>query len=321
MSRFVFFSLALTIFVASHAHAEIVDRIVATVANEPILRSDLVEEVAPLVRNLRSEGVSPAEIQREVDEAMRDALDLAIERKLLYRQALIEDIQVEDEDIEERVARIKAQYDSEKEFMEALEEAGESLSDFRQQLRQQIMAISMGLRQRRLFERDAVVSESEIAQYYEDAREEFSQPERIQLRRIFLRADEDQAERRKVRARLETLREEAELGADFGELAKTYSEGPSKEAGGMVGWVTRGALVPELEEAAFELEEGEVSPVIEMDRGFALLKADRREDAGIADLDDARVQIEPILREQHAEERYRKWIEELRKRGSVRVLL
>jgi len=108
-------------------------------------------------------------------------------------------------------------------------------------------------------------------------------------------------------------------GGDFAAVAKAYSKGPNAEEGGVIGWVVRGDLVKVLEEAAFALPVGGISEVLESPGGFHVLRVTERQEAGQATLEDVRKDIEPKLRAEIAAERYRQWIQELRKESRVRV--
>lgn len=306
---------------AGLAPAETVDQVVATVDTEVILYSDLVGEVQPLLQDLHLRAGSTAQFEVERDRILREALDQAIERKILYREAVLSGFSITDKEVEERMQKVLESYESPEAFRRMLEEAGETMSDFRESLRKQILAISLGMQRRRQFEEQAVVSEAEARQYFEDHKGEFERPERVKVRRIFLGAGEASAERATVRARLETLAEEADLGAEFAGLAKAHSEGPDAEGGGLVGWVARGDLVPELDEVVFSLSPGELSEVVETQWGFHLLLVDEHQEAGLASFDEARPGIERKLRARYADERYKKWISELRQRRRVRVLI
>jgi len=299
----------------------VIDSVVATVDNEPILQSDLMMEIAPLVESLRMAGTPDHEIDRQVEGALEEALETAIEQRILHRQAVLRGFQVDDEAVEERIDTIREQFPSNDAFLRALREAGETMSDFRDRMRRQIMAVSMGAGVRRDFEQEAVVTESDIAQYYQDNQREFSHGERIRMRRIFLDAGSTPEARETAHGRLAALKAELEQGVSFGDLARAHSEGPEAENGGVVGWVERGDLVPALEEILFGLATGGVSDPVDTEFGVQLLKADERSESGTMSLQEARTEIEPILRRKYAAERYDKWMSDLRKRSQVRVLL
>jgi len=299
--------------------AVVIDSVVATVDNEPILESDLMTEIAPLVESLRISGAADSEMQRQIELALNEALDTAIEQRILHRQALLRGFQVDDQAVEERIERIRSQFPTNDAFLRAMQEAGETMSDFRERMRRQILAVSMGAGQRREFEKEAVITESDIAQYYQDYRQEFSHDERIRIRRIFLDAGQSPEDRARAKARLLALKAELDQGAAFADLARAHSEGPEAADGGLVGWVERGDLVAELEAPVFALQVGEVTEPIDTEFGVLLMKADERVGAGTMSLQEARTKIEPILRQKYAAERFDKWMTELRKGSRVRV--
>ncbi len=308
-------------FCCGSAQAELVDAVVATVGSEIILHSEVMDEIGPIIGEIQAAAPSSAAFENQVQEVFREALEQSIERKILYREAVLAGFQIPEEEVESRLERIIKQYDSRDAFMEMIEEAGETMSDFRERLRKQILAISMGLSKRRDFEAEAVVSESEMAQYYQDNLDTFSRPERVKLRRIFLPAGKEPGERRRVKARVEALRDQVATGGDFSDLAAQYSKGPAASDGGTIGWIVQGDLVDTLETAAFKLGADEMSEVLETEFGFTLLQAEAHEAPGTASFEEVRTDIEPALRADYADERYDKWIRELRKRSQVRVLI
>lgn len=295
--------------VAGQSSAELIDAVVASVDKEVILQSDIISEIRPAL-----EGLSEAQAQ----ELFARTLDQAIEQKILYREGVLNDIKITDEQLEERLKRYRAQFDSEDAFLRALTDAGETMSDLRERIRKQTVALSMGMSKRMMLEKEITISEADVAQYYQDNAAAFQKAERVKLYRIFLAAEKDEAARARALARIEALREELGLGADFSQLAIQHSEGPAAAQGGFVGWVERGELVPELENVAFSLSPGDISPVIETEFGMMLLKAEEKVEAGQATFDEVRNEIEPALRQRYADEKYQKWMSELRKRSRVR---
>lgn len=309
------------------ARAEVVDQVVATVDTEAILLSEIMFQVAPVAEELRMTSGSQREFNRALERQIRATLEQAIESKILYREALLSGLSIHEDAIERELTRLKKSFDSNEAFLEELENAGETMSDLRERMKKQTLARAMAARKMEEFESEVAVSESEVAQYYEDHKEKFSRPERVRCRQIFLAKEAGGPQPEVLRARLEAVAREIENGASFSQLAEAFSQGAGAEDGGLIGWVnhstpdTPGDLVKPLEDAVFAVQEGEVTGIVETDFGFHLLKVEKREEAGLASLDEVRKEIEPELRTQAAQERYDKWIAELRKRSQVRVFI
>src|SRR4030043_813597 len=125
------------------------------------------------------------------------------------------------------------------------------------------------------------VTPSEIDNFYQNNREKFGQPKRVKVRHILIKSDPKDAEAAaKARQKAESIREAAAKGRDFAVLAKQHSEDPgTKDRGGEIGFITRGQVVPEFEEAAFSLKVGGMSNVIQTPYGLHILKVDEIQEA------------------------------------------
>ena len=313
--------VALTALSGPFVSADIVDQVVANVDTEVILLSDIMTEIGPQIADLRRDAPNEEAFNQAVQDKVRATLDQAIETKILLREAQLAGISLDDATVEKRLEEYRKLFDTNEEFLQELQRAGETLSDLRTRLRKQMLARKMAFDKMQEFADDVVISESEVAQYYQDHMDDFRHPERVRCAQIFIAAPADASQRAVAKARLEQLRDEVVSGTEFGELAIEYSEAPGAEDGGIIGWVQRGDLVKPLEDAAFALEPGQLGEVIETDSGFHLLTIDKKEPAGQATLDEARKDIGPLIQNQVATERYEKWIDELRKRSRVRVFI
>ncbi len=312
---------ALVLAVGAGAYGETVDGIVATVGTEVILHSELVEQIAPVLTDLRLKAANEEQFNEQAKVLLGKALEDAVDNRILLREALLVGIDVDKAVVEQRVVEVKKRFASDAEFEKEMAKAGETVSDLRERVKKQILATSFGLNKRRAFEKEASVSEADIDQYYREHSDEFTHPERVRVRRVFLEAKQDASERAQVEARMTEIKKEAGGGADFATLAKTYSAGPEASDGGLVGWVTRDSLVKELADVAFSLAEGGVSDVSSTQYGLVILKVEKKEVAGSLGLDEARKQIEPQLRAKAADEKFKTWMTGQRKRSRVRIFL
>ncbi len=299
----------------------LLDGIVATVDNEPILMSDIREEIAPFLADLKSQGATAQQIQQEMEQAFQKALDRYIERLLLYRKAINEGLQVDEKEIDDRVNKIKKRYGSAEEFNRLLEGSGESMTEFRERIKKQIIALSYAMKKRKEFEKSITITEPEISKYYNEHIEEFQNPQRVKVRRIFLSASKEADERAKVRERIMEIYDQLKQGADFASVAENESQGPEADRSGLIGWVSKGDLVPELEEVVENLSVGEISPPVETEWGFHILKVEEKEGNEKLSYEKARIIIEPKLKEQYVNERYQKWINELKKSARIRIFM
>lgn len=128
-----------------------------------------------------------------------------------------------------------------------------------------------------------------IKSSYEAHEARWTQSEKVKARHILAKVAKTASpeEKKAARGKIEAAIKELEGGADFAELAKKVSEGPSGPKGGDLGEFGRGAMVKAFEEAAFALKPGEISAVVESSFGFHVIKVETKTEAGKTSLEDA----------------------------------
>ena len=123
------------------------------------------------------------------------------------------------------------------------------------------------------------VSDDDVRTYYDDNRNRYSEITSVKASHILKKIPEGANEKKKLEIKTEaaellvTVRKAIDENKQFADLAKEYSEGPSKTNGGSLGYFERGKMVPSFERACFdELEVGEVSDLVESEFGYHIIK-------------------------------------------------
>lgn len=141
------------------------------------------------------------------------------------------------------------------------------------------------------------VAPSEVQAFYERNKDGYTRPEQVKVRHIVIRPEENATAGNgaQARQRLLDLKKRLDQGDSFQALAKEYSQGPSAEQGGSLGWVKRGDTVKPFEEAAFSLEPGQVSQPVQTQFGWHLIKVEDKKAEGLQPLEAVRDEVRQRL--------------------------
>jgi peptidyl-prolyl cis-trans isomerase D len=135
-----------------------------------------------------------------------------------------------------------------------------------------------------------IVPPADVERAYNDNIEQYSTPEQVRASHILLKTEgKDDAA---VKAKAEDILKQARAGADFGELAKKYSEDEgSAKNGGDLDYFTRGKMVPEFESVAFMLQPGQISDLVKSPFGYHIIKVTDKKAGTRRTLADMRQQL------------------------------
>jgi peptidyl-prolyl cis-trans isomerase D len=143
------------------------------------------------------------------------------------------------------------------------------------------------------FAQEVTPSDEDVQVYYEEHQAEFNKPEEVRARHILFKiapgSSED--EKKAVRERAAAVLQRARGGEDFAQLARDNSEDSTAAAGGDLGAFRRGAMTKPFEDAAFGLEAGAISDLVETEFGLHIIKVEEKTAAGVRSLDEVRPEI------------------------------
>ena len=157
------------------------------------------------------------------------------------------------------------------------------------------------------------VREREVRRYYKKYAENYVTPPEVKARHILLKLipDAPENEQQEKSEQLNKLLAEIKAGSSFEELAKNHSEDATSAEGGDLGWFKPGEMVPAFESAAFALEAGQVSEIVQSPFGLHLIKVEERKNEITKSLDEAREEITLILAESRAQKRLEEELDRL----------
>lgn len=143
------------------------------------------------------------------------------------------------------------------------------------------------------FVASAQVSDTDLRKAYNENMDSYRQPERVQVRHILVKTQgKPKEEVPKLKGKADDLLKQLKAGGKFDELAKKNSEDTgSAEKGGELGFIVRGQTVPNFEKAAFSLQPGQLSDVIETEYGYHILQVEKKEDAHTQTFEEVRPQL------------------------------
>lgn len=295
--------------------AELPD-VVARVNGQTISRDDLQQAVGEL--EARAGQSVPAD-QR--DRVVRGVLDQLIAYRLLAQESASRKVAIPDADVDARIAQIRSQFPSEQQFTQTLAQRKLTLEGLRVDIREGMQIDHMI--DAEVATRTSVTPE-QVNDFYTKNPSEFQQAERVRASHILIRVPEggDAAAKEQARTRAAEILKEVKAGRDFAALAKEHSQDPgSAPSGGELGAFERGQMVGPFEEAAFSLPAGQTSELVETQFGFHIIKVVEKQTARAIPLEEVRKQVEQYLQGQNKERETQVFIDALKAKGKVEILI
>ncbi len=270
MKRIMLLVLLLPLLVA--VNAEVIDRVVAKVGTDVVLLSDLQKQLAQMQ--------SAKMLTPETDP--RNVLMDMVEQKLMIQKAKDLNLQIDEARIKSTAERymkqIKSRYPDDAAFTADLRKSKLSESDLMKYYVDMITesALTEQLVSKYISSK-VKVTEKEMQQYYQVTKDTLAvKPISWQLGMIMREVSPGEEAAAQKKAELSAILARLNQGEDFAAIATTESDCPSKEVGGDLGFFKAGMMVKPFEEAAFALNVGEISGIVETQFGYHIIKLEEK---------------------------------------------
>ncbi|WP_143822254.1 peptidylprolyl isomerase [Mucilaginibacter pedocola] len=247
-----------------------IDKIAAIVGSSIILQSDIELQYAQYLVS----GQQPPPDFKAV------LLQNQLTQKLLAQQAVIDSVQVKDEDVDSEVERRMRSFIQRAGGQERLEQfLGRSVIQYKDEIRPDIKESLVAQRMRAKITEKVNTTPQDVKRFFDlmpkDSLPTFNKE--VEVGEIVFNPKMTKEEKQFYKDKSEELRQRVKKGEDFGALARLYSQDPgSAPDGGDLGFNDRNGFVKEFSAVAFKLKAGEISPVFESDFGFHFLQVIER---------------------------------------------
>lgn len=261
-----------------------IDRIVAVVGTTPILWSEVLEQVN--IRRARGIQVpeDPEAQMKFAGEVLNEMVDVEV---MVQRARKDTSIVVADadltENVEQRMKQLRGNFKSDQELAQALKADGfGTVEEYRRWMMDQARRSTMQQKLVQKMRQDGkmvtvAVAEDEITEAFAKEKDRLpKRPATVTFRQIVVPTTASEAAMKRAYARTDSLLTELRTGADFEKIAKRESQdSASAVQGGDLGWSRRGQMVPAFDQMMFYLPPGQVSPIVETQYGYHIIRVDR----------------------------------------------
>lgn len=288
--------------------------VMATVDGIPIKKAAYQQELDSTYQRFHQSGQM---IDGSMYEQLKsEVLESLINLILLDQYGRSQGIGVNDAQVEQVFQEAVTQYPSKRKFIKSLQEAGLTEVDIRTRLKRTLRAQKVV---QTLVAPRVTVTEEELKFYYNQNPYEFEHDVQVHAAHILIKVNPfaGDNERQKAKQHIQQIQKKIKAGEDFAEMAKTYSQGPSKVNGGDLGYFGAAQMAPAFETAAFLLQPGEVSDVVTTQFGFHLIKCYDRKPAGKESFDEAAPRLKARFYQERLNANLRRLVDKLKAEAAI----
>jgi peptidyl-prolyl cis-trans isomerase SurA len=298
-----------------------IEQIAARVNGDIILKSEIDREIDLRRAEKRQSGMDAARVEREMVEESKVILRDLIDRALLMQIAKEAGLNAE-QDVEKTLEdlRIEQKFATREELDKAIIKDYGDLEEFKNNIRTKFL--TQEVIEHEVYGRMIVTSE-EMRKYYDEHNKDFDRPAGIRISEITVLVDRrlpDQVATQ--RKKIDDAYAAVKKGDSFDEVARKYSEVPTADKGGDVGFIA-GNLKEEVNEdiakALEGLDKNQLSNIVEFNDAFTFFKVTDKHNGGILSFELAQGFIRYELLSKAAPEKVREFLTQLREDGFVEV--
>ncbi len=296
--------------------SEVLDERVAVVNGTPILKKDFLWAVSSMEQHMISSGESLDPIARE--NIKKSALDGLIHRELLFQESCRKGITVQPSEIDREYQNLLDAIPRDMDMDTMAKEFNLTEAGIKNEFHR-VLSI------KKLLDREIVVDDTvtqkEIRGFYDSHPEQFVVSGPVHAGHILIKLDPafTGQQKQSAKSRIEAIKQRLSAGEAFSELADQYSEDPGRGKGGDLGFFRRGEMEKSFEDAAFAMQQGQISGIVETRFGYHIIKVFEKKPEIVPAFEKVKQKIEAQLKDDKINQGQNVFIQKLKDKAVIEV--
>lgn len=291
---------------------------VAIVNGSIITGEEFNRELSQVKQRISQQGqkISPPQLEGIRNEILDNLINL----ELLFQESRNNGIKVKKEAIDSQIKSLKQKFPNDAEFEKLLTELKLSESTLK-------LKIKKGIAIQEFVETHIAdkikISDAETKVFHDTNPALFKQSEQVKASHILIKVEPgaDEITKSEAKEKIRKIQQKLDKGEDFAALAKEFSECPSKNNGGDLGYFQRGQMVKSFEAVAFALKTEEVSDVVETNFGYHIIKVVDKKLEKTIPYENVKNDLAQHLKQEKAKQEINKYIQKLREKSKIEKFL
>jgi peptidyl-prolyl cis-trans isomerase C len=292
---------------------ETLPEVVARVNGEDVTKTDFEK----FINQMEASAGQPVPPDRR-NEIYRNALNRLVDMKLLSQEVKARGLHGDEQAVAGEIQSIRGRFPTQEEFNKALAAQGLTEEKLKAEMLTQTSITKMMEAETATA---TAVSDADVKDFYDKNPDRFKRPEQVRASHILFKTEGDDAAKKKARASAESVLKQAKSGKDFAALAKQHSSDGSAPQGGDLGFFVKEQMVPEFSNAAFAMQPGQISDIVESQFGYHIIKVTERKAPETIALDEVAPQVKQYLTQQRQQQRGEAFVKQLRDKAKIEVLI
>lgn len=289
----------------------------ATVNGVSIPRDEFEKKYAKMTKAFTTRNKEiPEGLARRYKESI---LKQIVDKELLGQKIKAAKVETDAAELDREFEDYKKMFRTEQNFDRYLKSSDISVEQIKEN-------IAHNLAVQKLLEQqgDLAVTDEEVKAYYDENQKRYEVKEQVRASHILLKVnpkDDKKADGEAKKKADEIYKEASKKDADFAELAKKHSQGPTASRGGDLSFFTRGRMVPAFEKVAFEMKAGEISKPVKTQFGWHIIKVTDRKEGRQRPFDEVKESIEKLLRNKKSRKAKAELLKSLRDEAKIETFV